>query len=113
MRSTNAVASRNRRRKVIKKTKGMQKHPRSGYRGAKQAVNRSLQYAYRDRRVRKREFRKLWITRINNAVREHGMTYSSFIGKVTKANVKVDRKMMAELAVSEPKAFAAIVKAVK
>lgn len=113
MRSTNAVASRNRRKKVLKQTKGMQKARRRSYRLGKQAVNRSLQYSYRDRRTKKRDFRKLWITRINAAVREHGMTYSSFINKLTKAEVKVDRKMLAELAVNEPAAFAAVVKAVK
>ena len=113
MRATGAAASRQRRKKVLKQTKGMQKARRSSYRLGKQAVNRSLQYAYRDRRNRKRDFRRLWITRINAAARANGTTYSELITGLTKAEVKVDRKMLAELAVNEPQAFKAIVKAAK
>lgn len=96
-----------------KKTLGLAK----GYRGArstqikvaKQAVDKAGQYAYRDRKVRKRNFRKLWITRINAASRLNGMTYGSFINGLTKAGIEVDRKVMADLAVHEPAAFAKLV----
>lgn len=111
MRSTNAVASRARRKKILKQTKGMQKAPRTSYKLGKQAVTRAGQYAYRDRRVKKREFRKLWIKRINNGVRiaDPEMTYSKFIAGLNKAGVKIDRKVMADLAVNEPKALAELV----
>lgn len=115
MRSTNAVASRQRRKKVLKQTKGMQKAPRTSYKLGKQAVTRAGQYAYRDRKVRKRDFRSLWIKRINNGVRiaDPSMTYSRFIAGLTKAGVTVNRKIMAELAVNEPKALAELVKIAK
>lgn len=79
----------------------------------KQAVNRSLQYSYRDRRNKKRDFRRLWITRINAASREHGMSYSVFMNKVATKNIKLDRKMLAKFAAEDSAAFAAVVKAVK
>ena len=110
MRSTNAVPRRNKHRKMLKQAKGMQHNRRSSYRAAKQGVTRALQYAYRDRRNRKRDFRRLWITRINAATRQHGMSYSVFINGLTKAGVDVDRKVLAELAVNEPKAFEELVK---
>ena len=91
----------------------MQHNRTRSFRLAKQGVIRALQYAYRDRRNRKRDLRGLWITRINAAARENGMTYGIFISGLKKANVELDRKSIAELAVSEPQAFAAIVKAVK
>lgn len=112
MRTTTAVPRRNKHRKVLKAAKGMQHNRRSGYRAAKQGVTRALQYAYRDRRNKKRDFRGLWIQRINAATREHNMTYSTFISGLKKANIEVDRKILAELAVSEPKAFAEMVKLV-
>ena len=80
---------------------------------AKESVERSMQYAYRDRRVRKREFRKLWITRINAAVRPHGLNYSAFIHLLDTQNVELNRKVLADLAVTDPKAFAKIVEHVK
>ncbi len=110
MRTTNAVPRRKKHRKIIKQAKGMQHARRSGYRAAKQGITRSLQYAYRDRRNRKRDFRRLWIIRINAAARMHGMSYSVFMNGIIKAGVEVDRKMLAEIAVSEPKAFAELVK---
>ena len=91
----------------------MQHGRRSGYRAAKQGVTRALQYQYRDRRNRKRDFRRLWIQRINAAARENGTTYSKLIAGLDKANVEVDRKVMAELAVNEPAAFTALVKSAK
>lgn len=113
MRSTNAPASRARRKKVLKQTKGMQKARRSGYRMGKQAVNRSLQYSYRDRRNKKRDFRRLWITRINAGAREHGMSYSVFMKKVADKGIKLDRKILAKLAADDSAAFGAVVKSVK
>ena len=79
------------------------------FKTAKQAVDKARQYAYRDRRVRKREFRALWIQRINAAARVHGMTYSALMGGLAKAGIEVDRKMLADLAVHQPQAFAALV----
>jgi len=113
MRSTNAVASRQRRKKVLKQTKGYQKAPRTSYKLGKQAVTRAGQYAYRDRRVKKREFRKLWIKRINIAARENGINYSALINGLAKNNIEIDRKTMAEMAVNEPAAFSAVVTAAK
>lgn len=91
----------------------MQHNRTRSYRLAKQAVIRALQYAYRDRRNKKRDLRSLWITRINAAVREHGTTYGKFIAGLKGASIELDRKTLAELAVNEPKAFEAIVKSVK
>lgn len=113
MRSTNAPASRARRKKVLKQTKGMQRARRTSYRLGKQAVNRSLQYSYRDRRNKKRDFRKLWITRINAAAREHGMSYSVFMNKLSTKNIKLDRKVLAHLAAEDSASFAAVIKAAK
>ena len=112
-RSVNAVASRARRKKVLKLAKG-----NFGSRGhvwtvAKNTVEKGLQYAYAHRQLKKRTFRSLWITRINAAVRAYGMTYSEFIGKVNAKGIAINRKVMADLAMNEPKAFEAIVKAVK
>lgn len=113
MRVKRGVTARKRHNKVRSATKGMQHARRSSVRLGKQAVVRSLQYAYRDRRNRKRDMRTLWNTRINAAARENGTKYSDLISGLKKANVTIDRKMLAELAVNEPKAFTAIVKAVK
>ena len=110
MRTTSAVPRRNKHKKMLKAAKGMQHNRRTSYRMAKQGVIRALQYQYRDRRNRKRDCRRLWITRINAAVREHGMSYSAFMNGLKKANVALDRKVLAELAVSEPKAIEALVK---
>lgn len=110
MRVKRGVTSHQKHKKIMKKTKGMQHARRSSIKLGRQAVIRSLQYAYRDRRNKKRDFRGLWITRINAAVREHGMSYSTFINGLKKQNVSVDRKIMSELAVSEPAAMKELVK---
>lgn len=98
-----------RHKKVLKAAKGYYGRRKNTIRTAKQAVDKARQYAYRDRRVRKREFRALWIQRINAAARVHGMTYSQLMGGLGKAGIEVDRKMLADLAVREPAAFAALV----
>ncbi len=113
MRVKKGVTARRRHNKVRKSTKGMQHARRASVRLGKQAVVRSLQYAYRDRRNRKRDMRRLWTTRINAAARENGTTYSALINKLTKSNVTINRKMLSEIAISDPKAFTAIVKAAK
>lgn len=110
MRVKRGVAGHQRHKKVMKKTKGMQHARRSSIKLGRQAVIRSLQYAYRDRRNKKRDFRSLWITRINAAVREHGVSYSAFINGLKNQNVEVDRKILSELAVSEPAAIKELVK---
>jgi len=103
------VTARARHKKVLKLAKGYYGARSRVYRVAKQAVMRAGQYAYRDRRNKKRVFRALWITRINAAVREHGMTYSVFINGLKKAAIGLDRKVLADLAVTDKAAFAAIV----
>ena len=95
--------------KVIKAAKGYYGRRKNTFRTAKHAVDKAHQYAYRDRRVRKREFRALWIQRINAAARLHGLTYSKMMGGLIKAGIEIDRKMLADLAVHEPQAFAALV----
>ena len=96
-------------RKVLKRAKGFYGRRKNTIRAAKAAVDRAAQYSYRDRKNRKRSFRALWIQRINAAVREHGLTYGRFIDGLGKAGVVVDRKVLADLAVSEPAAFKALV----
>ena len=103
------VTSHARHNKVIKAAKGYYGRRKNTIRVAKQAVDKARQYAYRDRRVRKREFRALWIQRINAAARLHGMTYSTLMGGLNKAGIAVDRKMLADLAVHDAAAFAALV----
>ena len=111
MRVKRGVTARAKHKKILKAAKGMQHNRTRSFRMAKQGVIRSLQYAYRDRRNKKRALRPLWITRINAAARQEGTTYAKLIaGKKTK-NIELDRKVLAEIAVKEPKAFAAIVKA--
>ncbi|HUN14708.1 MAG: 50S ribosomal protein L20 [Alistipes sp.] len=112
-RSVNAVASRARRKKVLKLAKGNFGSRGNVWTVAKNTVEKGLQYAYAHRQLKKRTFRSLWITRINAAVRAQGMTYSQFIGKLNAKGIELNRKVMADLAMNEPKAFAAIVKAVK
>ena len=112
-RSVNAVASRRRRKKIMNLAKGYWGSRSKVYTVAKNTVEKGLQYAFRDRKVKKREFRSLWIQRINVASREHGMSYSQFIGKLTTKNIGLNRKVLADLAMNDPKAFAAIVDAVK
>lgn len=113
MRIKRGVTARAKHKKILKLTKGMQAARRRSFRLAKQTVIRALQYAYRDRRNKKRDFRGLWITRINAAARENGTTYGKLINDLKAAHVEVDRKILAELAASEPQAFAAIVKSAK
>ena len=98
-------------RKIIKAAKGMQHNRTRSYRMAKQAVIRALQYAYRDRRNKKRDLRALWITRINAAARENGTTYGKLMHGLKLANIELDRKILADIAAREPQVFAAIVKA--
>ena len=98
-----------RHKKVLEQSKGFVGRSSTNYRIARERLEKSLQYAYRDRRVKKREFRGLWIQRINAAVREHGMTYSQFMNGILKSGVEVDRKVMADLATREPVAFKALV----
>ena len=107
------VTARARHKKVLDQAKGYRGRRSTVYRIAKEAVMRAGQYAYRDRRNRKRVFRALWITRINAAVREHGLTYSVFINGLMKAEIELDRKVLAELAVNDKAAFSAIVEQVK
>lgn len=98
-----------RHKKILKLAKGFRGRSKSCYRIAVERVERAMQYAYRDRRTKKRDFRALWIQRINAATREHGMTYSRFINGLLKAGIEIDRKVLADLAVREPAAFKAIV----
>ena len=112
-RSVNAVASRARRKKVLKLAKGNFGSRGNVWTVAKNTVEKGLQYAYAHRREKKRNYRSLWIVRINAAVRMHGMTYSEFIGKMNAQGVALNRKVLADLALNEPKAFEAIVNAVK
>ncbi|HPR09902.1 50S ribosomal protein L20 [Candidatus Saccharibacteria bacterium] len=113
MRVKRGVTARARHNKIRSATKGMSHPNRVSVRRGKQAVTKSLQYAYRDRRNRKREFRALWNIRINAAARDNGTTYSRLIAGLKAAGVTLDRKVLAELAVNEPKAFEAVVKAAK
>lgn len=108
-RASRSVGAHARHAKVLKRAKGYYGRRKNTIRVAKQAVDKAGQYAYRDRRTRKRNFRALWIQRINAAAREHGLTYGRFIAGLGKAGVAVDRKMLADLAVREPTAFAALV----
>ncbi|MBI3624352.1 50S ribosomal protein L20 [Candidatus Saccharibacteria bacterium] len=113
MRVKRGVTAHQRHQKIRKATKGMTRGNRSSVKRGKQAVTRSLQYAYRDRRNRKRTFRQLWNARINAAARLNGTTYSKFISGLKQANITLDRKILAELAVNEPAAFKAIVDTTK
>ena len=112
-RSVNAVASRARRKKVLKLAKGNFGSRGNVWTVAKNTVEKGLQYAYAHRQIKKRTYRSLWITRINAAVRAYGMTYSEFMGKVNAKGSERNRKVLADLAMNEPKAFEAIVNAVK
>lgn len=112
-RSTNNPASRNRRRKILKMAKGYYGAKSKLYRTANEAVTRSLSYAYRDRKTRKRQFRRLWITRINAAARLGGLSYSRFIDGLNRAQVEVDRKVLAEIAVSDQQVFSQLVEVAK
>ncbi len=112
-RSTNSVASRARRKKIMKLAKGYYGRRKNVWTVAKNAVEKGLVYAYRDRKAKKRNFRSLWIVRINAAARLNGMSYSQFMGKLKAHNIELNRKVLADLAVHNPDAFKAIVEKVK
>jgi large subunit ribosomal protein L20 len=112
-RSVNSVASRARRKKVMKQAKGYFGRRKNVWTVAKNAVEKAMAYSYRDRRTKKRNFRSLWITRINAGAREHGMSYSQFMGKLKANDIGLNRKVLADLAMNHPDAFKAIVNKVK
>ncbi|SHE32570.1 50S ribosomal protein L20 [Desulforamulus putei] len=112
-RAKSSVVSRNRHRKILKLAKGYRGSRSKLYRVANQAVMKALFYAYRDRRQKKRDFRKLWIARINAATRMNGLSYSRFINGLKKAGVEVNRKMLADLAVNDARAFSQLVEVAK
>ncbi len=112
-RSVNSVASRARRKKILKQTKGYFLSRKNVYTVAKNALEKGLQYAYRDRKNKKRSFRALWIQRINAGARLYGMSYSEFIGKVHKKGIELNRKVLADLAMNHPEAFKAVIETVK
>lgn len=112
-RSVNHVASRARRKKVMKLAKGYFGRRKNVWTVAKNAVEKGLGYAYRDRRAKKRDFRALWIQRINAGARLHGLSYSAFMGALNKTDITLNRKVLADLAMNHPEAFAAVVNQVK
>ena len=112
-RSTNAVAAHKRRQKVLKKAKGFWGRGKNVHTVAKNKVEKGMTYAYRDRKAKKGTFRALWIQRINAGARLHGMSYSEFMGKVLKADISLNRKVLADLAEHNPEAFKAVAEAVK
>jgi len=109
VRVRSAVTAQKRKKRVMKKAKGQFGHRSTRYRQAKKSVIKGLTYAYRDRKVKKREFKRLWIIRINAACQEVGVTYSRFMNGLKKANVEIDRKVLSELAISSPAAFKRLV----
>lgn len=112
-RSVNAVASRARRKKILNRTKGYFGSRKNVWTVAKNTWEKGQQYAYRDRRNKKRNFRSLWIARINAGVRPYGLSYSAFIGKIHAKDIQINRKVLADLAYNNPDAFKAIVDSVK
>lgn len=112
-RSKNAVASRARRKNILKKAKGYYGKRKNVYTVAKNIVEKGMTYSYVGRKLKKREYRQLWIARINAAVRVEGITYSEFIDKLNKKGIEVNRKMLADLAMNEPSSFTALVNSVK
>ena len=112
-RSTNSVASKARRKNIIKAAKGYFGRRKNVYTVAKNAVEKGMQYAYRDRKNKKRVFRRLWIQRINAGARLNGMSYSEFMGKINKNGIELNRKVLADLAMNHPKTFKAVVDKVK
>ena len=112
-RSVNSVAAKARRKKILKLAKGYFGRRKNVHTVAKNAVEKGLQYAYRDRKNKKRTFRALWIQRINAGARLHGMSYSKFMGKILKSDIQLNRKVLADLAMNNPNAFEAIVKSLK
>ena len=109
-RSSKSVASRKRRKKILKKAKGYFGRRKNVYTIAKNAVEKGLSYAYRDRKNKKRVFRSLWITRINAAARQHGLSYSELINKLKTKGIEINRKVLADLAMNEPEKFSKIIK---
>jgi len=112
-RSVNSVAKRARRKKILKQAKGYFGRRKNVYTVAKNAVDKAMSYAYRDRKNNKRNFRSLWIVRINAGARQYGMSYSQFMGKVKANNIELNRKVLADLAMNNPEAFKAVVDKVK
>jgi large subunit ribosomal protein L20 len=112
-RSVNSVASRAKRKKILKQAKGYFGRRKNVYTVAKNAVEKGMLYAYRDRKNKKRTFRALWIQRINAGARQYGMSYSQFMGKVKANNIELNRKVLADLAMNDPEAFKAIVDKIK
>ncbi len=112
-RSVNAVASRARRKRILKQAKGFYGKRKNVYTVAKNVLEKGLTYRYVGRKLKKREYRRLWIVRINAAVREEGLTYAQFIHKLHAKNITLDRKILADLAMNEPQAFKALVASVK
>lgn len=108
MRSKSTVPRRNRHRRVLKQAKGFWGRRSKWFRRANEKVNRALQFSFRDRKAKKREFRRLWTVRINAACRQHGLSYSKFIHGLQVANIEIDRKVLADLAMNDPQAFAAV-----
>ena len=112
-RVSRGVTSKARHRKILKRAKGYYGRRKNVFRVAVQAVERGMQYAYRDRKKRKSDFRGLWIQRINAGVREHGLTYSQFINGLKKSSIEIDRKILADLALNQPEVFKALVNKVQ
>jgi large subunit ribosomal protein L20 len=112
-RSVNNVASRAKRKRIMKLAKGFFGRKKNVWTVAKNAIEKGLVYAYRDRKQKKREFRGVWIQRINAGAREHGLSYSEFMGKLKKAGIDLNRKVLADLAMNHPEAFKAVVSKVK
>ena len=112
-RATNSVATKARKKRVLKQAKGFFGRRKNVWTVAKNAVEKAMVYAYRDRKQNKRNFRALWITRINAGARLHGMSYSQFMGKVKANNIELNRKVLADLAMNHPEAFTAIVNKIK
>lgn len=111
-RSVNNVASRAKRKRILKLAKGFFGRKKNVWTVAKNAIEKGMVYAYRDRKQKKREFRGIWIARINAAARLHGLSYSEFMGKLSKANIELNRKVLADLAMNHPAAFESLVKKV-
>ena len=112
-RTKRGVVSRAKHNKVLKAVKGQRGRRKNTIRIARQAMEKAMQYAYRDRKAKKREFRSLWIQRINAGLRAEGLTYSKFINGLSKSKIKLDRKVLAELAYNNPEAFKSVVKKVQ
>jgi large subunit ribosomal protein L20 len=112
-RSVNSVASRAKRKKLLKKSKGFFLGRRNLLTVAKHTIEKGMQYAYRDRKAKKRNFRALWIQRINAGVREHGLSYSQFMGKLQENKIDLNRKVLADLAMNNPESFKSLVESVK